>query len=48
VEKAFGIKLDSYKTWKETILDAVDRFIDLENQWKAKGLKFEVPTAPPM
>ncbi|KAJ7903644.1 NAD(P)-binding protein [Mycena olivaceomarginata] len=45
---AFGIKLDSYKTWKETILDAVDRFIDLENQWKAKGLKFEVPTAPPM
>jgi len=48
VEKAFGIKLDSYKTWKETILDSIDRFIDIENQWKSKGLKFEVPTAPPM
>ncbi|KAF7330424.1 Epimerase domain-containing protein [Mycena venus] len=48
VEEAFGVKLSSYKTWKETILDAVDRFIEVENQWKAKGLKFEVPTTPPM
>ncbi|KAJ6531133.1 NAD(P)-binding protein [Mycena capillaripes] len=48
VEKSWGIELGSYKTWKETILDAVDRFIDIENQWKSKGLKFEVPTTPPM
>ncbi|KAJ7167667.1 hypothetical protein C8R46DRAFT_950733 [Mycena filopes] len=48
VEKAFGITRDSYKTWKETILDAIDRFIDLENQWASKGLRFEIPTAAPM
>ncbi|KAJ7679751.1 hypothetical protein B0H17DRAFT_1206398 [Mycena rosella] len=48
VEKAFGISLASYKTWKETILDAVDRFVDVEKQWKSKGFKVEVPTAPPM
>ncbi|KAJ7250463.1 hypothetical protein B0H12DRAFT_1052333 [Mycena haematopus] len=48
VEKAFGVKRDSYKTWKETILDAVDRFIEVEDIWKAKGLEFEVPTTPPM
>ncbi|KAJ7750661.1 hypothetical protein DFH07DRAFT_544559 [Mycena maculata] len=45
VEKAFGISLGSYKTWKETILDSIDRFIDIENQWLIKGLKFEVPAA---
>ncbi|KAJ6558121.1 NAD(P)-binding protein [Mycena capillaripes] len=45
VGKAFGISLGSYKTWKETILDSVDRFIDVEKQWSSKGLKFEVPTA---
>jgi hypothetical protein len=48
VETAFGISLGSYKTWKETILDSVDRFIDVENQWTDKGLKFEVPSVPPM
>ncbi|KAJ7486194.1 hypothetical protein B0H11DRAFT_2017325 [Mycena galericulata] len=48
LEKSFGIKLDSYKTWRETILDSVDRFIDVENQWKSKGFEVEVPTAPPM
>ncbi|KAJ6476236.1 hypothetical protein C8R45DRAFT_1009301 [Mycena sanguinolenta] len=44
VETAFGVKQDSYKTWKETILATVDRFIEVENIWKAKGLEFEVPT----
>ncbi|KAJ7819905.1 hypothetical protein B0H14DRAFT_2519894 [Mycena olivaceomarginata] len=48
VEEAFGIERGSYKTWRETILDAVDRFLDLEKQWKSKGLDFEVPSAPPM
>ncbi|KAJ7643826.1 hypothetical protein FB45DRAFT_896159 [Roridomyces roridus] len=46
VEKAFGI--NSYKTWKETVLDAVDRFLDIEKQWTDKGLKFEVPSMPPV
>ncbi|KAJ7799832.1 hypothetical protein B0H14DRAFT_3156292 [Mycena olivaceomarginata] len=48
VEEAFGIERGSYKTWRETILDAVDRFLDLERLWKSKGLEFEVPSAPPM
>ncbi|KAK7033053.1 epimerase domain-containing protein [Favolaschia claudopus] len=48
VEKAFGITLDSYKTWKETILDSVDSFLQLEKVWTDKGLKFEVPTVPPV
>ncbi|KAJ6466593.1 hypothetical protein C8R47DRAFT_1056483 [Mycena vitilis] len=48
VDKAFGITLGSYKTWKETILDSVDRFVEVENHWTSKGLKFDVPTAPPM
>jgi hypothetical protein len=48
VEEAFGIERGSYKTWRETILDAVDRFLDLEKQWKSKGLEFDVPSAPPM
>ncbi|KAJ7643828.1 hypothetical protein FB45DRAFT_1052709 [Roridomyces roridus] len=39
VEKAFGIKMDSYETWKETILDAVDWFADIEKQWKSKDLE---------
>ncbi|KAF8205561.1 hypothetical protein K438DRAFT_1931904 [Mycena galopus ATCC 62051] len=48
VKEAFGIDLQSYKTWRETILDAVDRFLAIEEQWKSKGLEFEVPSAPPM
>jgi hypothetical protein len=48
VETGFGVSLNSYKTWKETVLDSVDRFIDVENQWRSKGLEFEVPTVPPM
>ncbi|KAF7375001.1 Epimerase domain-containing protein [Mycena sanguinolenta] len=31
VERAFGVKSDSYKTWKETILASVDRFIEVKN-----------------
>ncbi|KAJ7643805.1 hypothetical protein FB45DRAFT_1020624 [Roridomyces roridus] len=48
VEKAFGTKLDSYKTWKETILDAIDWFVGIEKQWKSKGLEVEVPTTLPV
>lgn len=48
LEKAWGIEKSSYKTWKETIVDAIDRFVDVENEWKSKGLQFEVPTVPPM
>ncbi|KAF7298742.1 Epimerase domain-containing protein [Mycena indigotica] len=48
VEKSFGFPVSAFKTWRETILDAVDRFIEIENNWKSKGLAFEVPTEPPM
>ncbi|KAJ7078687.1 hypothetical protein C8R44DRAFT_895906 [Mycena epipterygia] len=48
VEKSFGISFGSYKTWKETILDSIDRFIDLEEQWTNKGFEVEVPASPPM
>ncbi|KAJ7637669.1 hypothetical protein DFH06DRAFT_649379 [Mycena polygramma] len=48
VETGFGIDLGSYKTWKTTILDSVDRFIEVEDQWKSKGFEFQVPTTPPM
>ncbi|KAJ6584040.1 hypothetical protein DFH09DRAFT_1308744 [Mycena vulgaris] len=48
VEKAFGISFSSYKTWREAILDAVDRFIDVEKHWMSNGFTVEVPTAPPM
>ncbi|KAJ7792439.1 hypothetical protein B0H14DRAFT_3889917 [Mycena olivaceomarginata] len=44
VEEAYSIEHGSYKTWKETILDAGRPFLlDLEKLWKSKGLEFEVP-----
>ncbi|KAJ7069507.1 hypothetical protein C8F01DRAFT_515975 [Mycena amicta] len=48
VEKSFGFPISSFKTWQETILDAVDRFIVLEKYWTSKGFEFQVPQEPPM
>ncbi|KAF7298794.1 Epimerase domain-containing protein [Mycena indigotica] len=47
VEKSFGYPISGFKTWRETILDAVDRFIELEKYWTSKGHKFEVPEKLP-
>ncbi|KAF7298757.1 Epimerase domain-containing protein [Mycena indigotica] len=48
LEKYFGYPLSAFKTWRETILDGVDRFIEIENYWKGKGFEFEVPVEPPV
>nr|GAT49327.1 predicted protein [Mycena chlorophos] len=48
VERDFGFPVSKFKTWKETILDSVDRFIQIEESWKAKGYTFEVPTDVPV
>lgn len=48
LEKSFEVPISSLKTWRETILDAVDRFIALEKVWTSKGFEFEVPSQPPM
>ncbi|KIM83315.1 hypothetical protein PILCRDRAFT_440081 [Piloderma croceum F 1598] len=45
VEDVLDIKVDSYKKWEETILDAVDSLIELENTWKAKGYNIVIPKA---
>ncbi|KAJ7592594.1 hypothetical protein C8J56DRAFT_928987 [Mycena floridula] len=43
-----GVASDSYKTWKETVLDTIDSLVTLEKVWKEKGLKFEMPTESPL
>ncbi|KAJ7069496.1 hypothetical protein C8F01DRAFT_1363671 [Mycena amicta] len=48
VEQFFGYPIASFKTWRETILDAVDRFIDIEQEWTSEGFEFQVPREPPM
>ncbi|KAJ7274199.1 hypothetical protein C8J57DRAFT_1595153 [Mycena rebaudengoi] len=39
--EVYGIQTDSYKSWKETILDTVDSLVALEKQWISKGFKME-------
>ncbi|KAF7309002.1 Epimerase domain-containing protein [Mycena kentingensis (nom. inval.)] len=48
VEEAFGYKISGFKTWKETVLDAIDRFVKIEDSWTSKGFKFEIPREPPV
>ncbi|KAF5372591.1 hypothetical protein D9758_005160 [Tetrapyrgos nigripes] len=40
LEEVLGLKKDEFKTWKETVLDAVDSFEKIEEGWKSRGLKF--------
>lgn len=47
LEDVVHFKHDSYKSWKETILDTVDSLVALENSWKAKGYDFDLKWAPP-
>ncbi|KAF7971605.1 hypothetical protein HWV62_20696 [Athelia sp. TMB] len=42
-EDVLGVKIDSYMSWKDTILSTVDSLMALENGWKAKGLTVEIP-----
>jgi nucleoside-diphosphate-sugar epimerase len=48
LEEAVGFAVGDYTPWKDTVVDAIDRLIDMENSWKAKGLEFEMPTNGPM
>lgn len=38
-----GVQIDSYHTWKETVLDTVGSLLALEKDWVSKGYKVEVP-----
>lgn len=43
VEEVTGVKVDSYRTWRETVLDTMDSLISLEKGWLSKGYKVEIP-----
>lgn len=43
VAKVTGVQVDSYHTWKETVLDTVDSLLALEAEWKGKGFDVEIP-----
>ncbi|KAF7303873.1 Epimerase domain-containing protein [Mycena indigotica] len=48
LEEFFGFPISRFKTWRETIIDGVDRFIEIEEYWKSKGFAVEVPKEPPI
>ncbi|KAF9027610.1 NAD(P)-binding protein, partial [Hymenopellis radicata] len=48
LEEVVGFTVDSYVPWQRTILDIVDRLVEVENAWKAKGYDVRVPSAPPV
>jgi len=39
-----GVRVDSYHTWKETVLDSVDALLALEKEWISKGYKIDIPS----
>ncbi|KAF9064069.1 hypothetical protein BDP27DRAFT_1334197 [Rhodocollybia butyracea] len=39
IEKVLLLKKDSFKSWRETVLDGLDSVLAVENSWKAKGRK---------
>lgn len=43
VEDVTGVKVDSYRTWKETVLDTIDSLLVLEKGWISEGYKVEIP-----
>lgn len=43
VEEVTGVKVDSYYSWKETVLDTIDSLLALEKGWVSKGYKIEIP-----
>ncbi|THU85953.1 NAD(P)-binding protein [Dendrothele bispora CBS 962.96] len=47
VENALSMSLDSYITWKQTVLDSVDAITAIEEVWASKGFVFSVPTNGP-
>jgi hypothetical protein len=43
VEEVTGVKVDSYHTWKETVLDTINSLLALEKGWIDQGYKVEIP-----
>ena len=43
VEEVTGVTVDSYYTWKETILDAIDSILAVEKSWVSQGYEIEIP-----
>jgi nucleoside-diphosphate-sugar epimerase len=43
VQDVTGVKVDSYHTWKETVLDTIDSLLALEKGWVSGGYKVEIP-----
>jgi hypothetical protein len=43
VEEVTGVKVNSYHTWKDTVLDTVDSLLALEKYWISNGYKVEIP-----
>ncbi|KAK0220342.1 hypothetical protein IW262DRAFT_1016696 [Armillaria fumosa] len=47
IEKAIGLKANSYIPWAQTVVDTVDGLLAIENHWRAKGFHVEVPSTSP-
>ncbi|KAF9058347.1 hypothetical protein BDP27DRAFT_1241465, partial [Rhodocollybia butyracea] len=47
IEKVLLLKKDSFKSWRETVLDGLDSVLAVENSWKAKGLEVVAPVGMP-
>lgn len=43
VEDVTGVKIDSYYTWRETVLDTIDSLLALEKGWVSEGYEVEIP-----
>ena len=43
VEDVTGVKVASYHTWKETVLDTMDSVLALEKGWVSEGYEVEIP-----
>lgn len=45
VDEVLGVKVESYFSWQDTILDTVNSLIALEKEWKGKGFSIAIPNA---
>lgn len=43
IEDVLGIRVDSYYSWEQTILDTVDGLLAFEDEWKSKGYTITIP-----
>jgi nucleoside-diphosphate-sugar epimerase len=43
VEEVTGVKVTSYHTWKESILDTIDSLLALERNWISQDYNVEIP-----